>query len=330
MSILPRDPSYDEACDICDHWQLDDWQPMLAKLIIRHGLTVEKISQNLEGSNPVFELTLDRQHHQEQSYMVKVLAPNWYAQYRSELLSLSLLNQHKLGIKVPKLIYSGEIDNWHYLVIEKLSGTPLSNVMDKISEKNRSEIAYRLGQFSAQLHKLPQKELTELRVNWREFVKKQSQNCFEKRKKQKLAAPLLASLPDYLKHHLSRLDSQLDSPQLYLIHTDLHPGNLMVNKVANGYQLTGIFDFGDALACPVPEFEFTSPALLLALGEPALLHAFLDGYGYLGPRSKQLQEHMMILSLIRHTGDINYLLQHVPNCKDEVSWQALEAKFFPL
>lgn len=330
MTKLPRNPSYDEACDICDHWQLNDWQPMLDIITERHSIDVTRISQNFDGTNPVFELTLNADSGKEHAYIVKVLAPNWHSQFQSEYLSLKLFNGQDLGIKVPELLYSGEIENWRYLVIDKLEGAMLSSVVDTLTIDNKVEIAQALGQFSARLHRLVGTEATKMKLDWPGFIRLQRQNCYEKRKKQQVSRVLLEGLTSYLDQHISRLETFLNSENSHLIHTDLHPGNLMVTAQEGHYRLVGIFDFGDALVCPDPLFEFASPALLFAQGEPRIFHAFLDGYGYQGTRDASLQQHLMVLSLLRHTGDLNYLLHHVPHCEDETCWQALESKFFPL
>ncbi len=339
MSTLPTAPSYELACDISDNWTLEQWKPILDIICVRHNINTIKMSQNFEGTNPVFELTLDSSTMDSSSdelgavnkaYIVKILAPNFHARYPGDYLSLKLLNHHSRGVKVPKLFYSGDVDNWPYLVIEKLDGIMLSSVLSKLSTEEKCAIAKELGEFSAQLHLLPEEHIEGLRLDWPDFIQLQSQKCYEKRKKQGLPEPLLTTLNSYLQHHADKLAVNLDKRSAHLIHTDLHPGNLMV-KIHNGqYQLSGIIDFGDALACPDPIFEFTSPALLLALGEARIFHAYLDGYGYTGKRDASFQQHLMVLSLLRHTGDINYLLQHVPGCENCNDWHELEALFFPL
>jgi len=330
MTKLPRNPSYDEACDICDHWQLNDWLPLLDIIIDRHSIRVSQVSQNFEGTNPVFELTLSAEADEKPAYIVKVLAPNWHSQFKSEYHSLKLLNGRNLGIKVPELIYSGEVDNWYYLIIEKLEGVVLSSVMATLALDNKLEIAHALGQFSARLHRLDVAGIPEIKLDWPNFVRLQRKHCYEKRKQQLVPSALLERLTPYLDRHISKLAPLLKSEKNHLIHTDLHPGNLMVAAQGDHYRLTGIFDFGDALVCPDPLFEFASPGLLFAQGEPKIFHAFLDGYAYRGERNTRLQQHMMVLSLLRHTGDLNYLLHHVPHCADETHWQTLESKFFPL
>ncbi|BAJ04198.1 phosphotransferase family protein [Shewanella violacea] len=334
MSRLPMDPSYELACDISDNWDLEDWRPILDTICIRHGITAIQMSQNFEGTNPVFELTLASDirglDNTNQSFVVKILAPNFHVQYQSEYLSLKLLNHHTLGVKVPKLLYFGDVDNWPYLVIEKLDGIMLSSVLTELSIEERCDIARQLGHFSMLLHQVPKQSIEGLRLDWPDFIRLQTDKCYEKRKKQGLPEPLLEELNAYLASHSNKLAANLNKTDAHLIHTDLHPGNLLVKKHQGQYQFSGIIDFGDALACPDPVFEFTSPALLLALGEPKIFHAYLDGYEFKGKRDANLQQHMMMLSLLRHTGDMNYMLQHVPGCSHEETWQALEAKFFPL
>jgi hygromycin-B 7''-O-kinase len=322
---LPVNPDYDEACHICDHWRLTEWQPVLDLVIARHGLSVTDLRQNFTGSNPIFELALT----DGSQLVIKVLAPNWQTQYVSEYLSLKQLEGQELGVRIPRILFSGEIDNWHYLAQERLPGTVLAELMPTLSHSQKQAIATQLGHFSRRLHGLPTDNIAALKLDWPQFISRQNQHCHDKRRRQGLRQPLLDDLLPYLAH----IDPSQNTPvsdQHMLLHTDLHPWNLLVRECGGELHLAGIIDFGDALVCPEPKFEFTSVALLLALGDASLFHAYLDGYGYRGARDRTLQQSMMQLSLLRHTGDLNYLLETVPGCHEQTRWQELEQKFFPL
>ena len=114
------------------------------------------------------------------------------------------------------------------------------------------------------------------------------------------------------------------------IHTDLHPGNLLIKRTQSGIKLCGIIDFGDAVVCPDPVFEFTSPGLLLALSDSNIFERYLKGYGYNLDDRQALVEQCMALSLLRHTGELNYILNTVPDAAQTHNWKQAESKLFPL
>lgn len=324
--MLPTEPSYAEACNICEKWMLPQWQPSLDAIIAQHQLDVLAIEQNLEGANPVFMLlTTDKEH-----LVLKLIAPLWQSQFDSECYSLQQLQAQPLGIKTPQLRYQGQYRGWYYLIQERLDGITLDKVLPQMTIPERCHIAIALGQFAKHMHQQPIPTEHPLNIDWRAFLTNQLKICVDKRRRQGLTGPLLSDLPRYLARHSKGLFTAEFGAKIQLTHTDLHPGNLLVQPSRVGYQLTGIIDFGDALACPDITFEFTSVAMLLALGNARVFHAFLDGYQYQGPRDNSLQRHLMMLSLLRHTGDLNYLLNTVPGCHEMTRWSDLEAKFFPI
>jgi len=317
---LPQNPDYDLACDMIDHLDFDFWQPLVVHLANINNLKFNHCARVDEGANPVFIFEGD------EKYILKLVPPNWSQQALAEIAALSLFEGVELDICVPKLMLHGKYHNWDYIFMSFVEGEILSNILDETTQADKIEIAHQLGQFSKVLHKIAVPELPEITLNWPEFLEKQLKNVYEKRAKQGLLPRFLTDLNPYLES----INIEYKTGKNCFIHTDLHPGNLLVKRTEQGIKLCGIIDFGDAVVCPDPVFEFTSPGLLLALSNKEIFESYLNGYGYSLDNPQALVEQCMALSLLRHTGELNYIINTVPGVLNTKNWKQAESKLFPL
>ncbi|CAM3357968.1 aminoglycoside phosphotransferase family protein [Shewanella pealeana] len=321
---LPESPEYDLACDIIDHLDFSFWRPLTEKLALEHRLTYTKCTRVTEGANPVFI------YEGEQKFVLKLVPPNWSQQAKSELTGLKLLEQVKLALDVPKLICHGHFRNWDYIFMSFVEGENLASLLPTLTQQDKEMIAFQLGEFCHQLHQIPITTITETTTNvildWPILLQEQRGNIYQKRQQQGLIEPFLSDLEPYL----NNINIQCKQGSNHFIHTDLHPANLLVKRTAKGVRLTGVIDFGDAIICPDPVFEFTSPGLLLALSDKKIFTQFLDGYGFDYKDKQSLVEQCMALSLLRHTGELNYILNTVPHANTAKGWKQAERYLFPL
>ncbi|SFD60978.1 phosphotransferase family protein [Pseudoalteromonas denitrificans] len=318
--VLPENPDYDLACDIIDYLDFDFWQPLAERLANQHDLTFTHCERVSEGANPVFIFEGD------EKFILKLVPPNWSQQAVAEIAALSLFDGVDIELDVPKLMLYGKYRNWDYIFMSFVEGEILSNILTDITKKEKIDIAFQLGQFSKVLHGLDVPNLPEITLNWSEFLDTQLKNVFNKRQKQGLIEPFLSDLIPYL----DSINIEHKINKNCFIHTDLHPGNLLVERTQNGVKLSGIIDFGDAVVCPDPVFEFTSPGLLLALSDKDVFESYLKGYEYCLDKPQNLVEQCMALSLLRHTGELNYILNTVPNAAQAKNWAEAEALLFPV
>jgi len=318
--VLPENPDYDLACDMIDHLDFDFWQPLVVHLAKINNLKFNHCSRVDEGANPVFIFEGDTK------YVLKLVPPNWSQQAIAEIAALNLFENVELDLTVPKLMLHGKYNNWDYIFMSFVEGEILSHILDETTQQEKVDIAYQLGQFSKILHALDVPDLPEITLNWPEFLDKQLKNVYEKRQKQGLIPEFLSDLVPYL----DSINIEYKKGKNCFIHTDLHPGNLLVKRTQSGIKLCGIIDFGDAVVCPDPVFEFTSPGLLLALADSSVFKSYLKGYDYNLAVPQDLVEQCMALSLLRHTGELNYILNTVPNATQTNNWKEVESKLFPL
>ncbi|MGS0682379.1 aminoglycoside phosphotransferase family protein [Shewanella sp. 125m-7] len=325
---LPEEPEYGLTCDIIDHLDFSFWQPLTEKLAPDHQLAFTHCIRVEEGANPVFI------YEGVQKFVLKLVPPNWSRQASAELTGLKLLAQATLDLDVPQLICHGRFRNWDYIFMSFVEGDNLAVLLPTLTQQQIQNIAFQLGGFCQKLHQLPvspvtgaiTEEATELRLDWPLFLQTQRDNIYQKRQQQGLIEPFLSDLAPYL----NSINIQCKQGPDHFIHTDLHPANLLVKHTKQGIKLTGVIDFGDAIICPDPVFEFTSPGMLLALADKNVFIHFLQGYGFDYSNAQELVEQCMALSLLRHTGELNYILNTVPNANTTAGWKQSEKYLFPL
>lgn len=320
---LPIEPSYELACAICDFTNESHWQPLIEQICENNDLALTVLQRASSGENPTFIL----ESAGKKTFYIKFIAPNWLFQYHHEKEALILCENATLPIATPKLIAHGEINNWGYIVTKGLEGQLLSDVYDELTLEEQRSIAAQLGRFCLQMHSIPMEKSSVLYKNWQQFIEAQYHNSYARRKRQGLRADFLADFIPYISHTPYKAP---ETTNLYLVHSDLHPGNLLVKRTDEGIFLSGVIDFGDALICNEPLFELTTVGLLVAKGNLEIFHQFLESYLYQIDDKRAFLNTLMTLTLLRHTGNLNYLIEYVPGVKQCTNWHDAEQYLFPL
>ncbi|WP_394227978.1 phosphotransferase [Pseudoalteromonas spongiae] len=320
---LPQAPSYEYACAICDFTNETHWQPLIEQICENNDLALTVVERVSSGENPTFLL----HSASNQAFYIKFIAPNWLFQYHHEKEALTLCDAATLPIATPKLIAHGELNNWGYLITKGLEGQLLSDIYNELTDDEKQSIAAQLGRFCLQMHSIPMQKTSVLYKDWQEFIDEQYHNSYARRKRQGLRADFLADFIPYIAHTPYTAP---DTINLYLVHSDLHPGNLLVKRSDDGISLCGVIDFGDALVCNEPLFEVTTVGLLVAKGNTKVFQQFLESYLYQVDDKRTLLNSLMTLTLLRHTGNLNYLIEYVPGVKQCKNWQDAEQYLFPI
>lgn len=320
---LPQSLSYEAACEISTDSTLAHWQTVIEEILKHHQFDMQPLPRVTSGECPVFPLAIDGKVHA----LIKFVAPNFISQFNAEVAALKTCASADLPVAIPKLLASETHCGWGYLIISKLDGVLLSDVLAQLSHAEKTAIAIQLGEFCNKLHSVKVDATHELALDWPAFIKQQNHTSYAKRKRQGLRSDLLADFIPYI----AFLAYPMPKPDHHvLMHTDLHPGNLLVEQGDEGYALSGVIDFGDALIGADEAFEFTTVIMLYCLGDSALAEAFLTGYNFDISDKEGIMKRLMALTLLRHTGDLNYLIKHVPHVAECTSWKEAEPYLFPI
>ena len=317
---LPLDPDYQTACELIDKDDLDFWRPVLQTICDRHDLTLQPWQKIGGWANGLFDFG--------NGIFIKIVPPNWGDQGVREVTALTLLKDHDLPVAIPDLLANGEINGWLYAVITKLPGTNLHDIWKTLDEDNQCEIVRDVGRFARYLNDLEVAEQPGLSENWPAFLQQQSQGAYDKRKSQGFTGPLLEDIKPFL----ANTDFQPKQPKRTLCHCDLHAGNLLAEQKDGRWVLTGVIDFGDALIGDDCFYEFGATMILMGLGNAKVNQAYLQGYGLaLNPAQiEDLQRHMTALAIMRHSGDLNYVINEVPGCRELSDWHSVAKCFAAL
>jgi hygromycin-B 7''-O-kinase len=218
----------------------------------------------------------------------------------------------RLGLATPEVLHEGEIEGHSYLVLSRLAGVLMRDVLREIEPAERIEIAAQLGAAMRELHAHPAPaDEPALAREWEAFVARQAGESVARQRALGANPEWLASLPAFLESRLPLLPREF-AP--VLLHGDIHPGNLLLARDRAGrWRATGLFDFGDSFCGPA-EYEFVAPGVLMAQGDAELQRALLLAYGYGESQlDASLRARLMLLTVLYECSDLRkYALRLAP------------------
>ena len=207
------------------------------------------------------------------------------------------------GVPVPRVLYfddSSALVPQPWALHTRLPGEPLSAVLSTLDEFELQPVGYEAGRYLAHIHQIPLAEFGEL------FAAELSGQTSE----QAYVANTIAQLADActsgqlaspeIVEEFRRLATEselLDRRRPCLLHGDYTPQNIVVERGASGYHVTGILEFERALGGS-PERDI---AALLNWGTeqwPAFQTGLLDGYAESGTVSAKFWPRLRLYQAI--------------------------------
>lgn len=296
-------PVIASAADYERHFDDDVWRQAVAVICARHRLPYTALQRSPQGENIIFFVDC--------AHVVKIFAP-FRENYPRETAALEFAVTATLSIETPKVVHTGELEGWSYLVMTQLAGIPMREVWSEIETSNRLEIVSHLGVAMRELHALPA-PLSQAALNrdWRGFLERQARESVERQRACGASPEWLESLPQYIAARLELLPTNYKP---VLLHGDVHPGNVLLTERGGRWRVTGLFDFGDSL-CGFHEYEFVAPGVLMVQGRGELQRALLLAYGY-GEAELDLnmRARLMLLTVLYECSDLRkYALRLAPD-----------------
>lgn len=316
--ILPPNPADKDAIAIIDSEDEQHFSAVVEHLCTKHDIAFSQFNKLAGWANVLFDI--------DDSVILKIAAPNWALQSKREIQALQLLADKTLPVAVPKLLFHGEINGWIYFFCNKLKGDNLHDLWPTIDKQGQLSLMAQVGRFARGLNDIAVTATGPLAVDWPEFLSHYSGVAYQRRRHQGLTGPLLEDINPFL----NKVDYQGERQQPMLLHCDLHAGNLLAEQIDGQWQLTGVIDFGDSLISTDRQYELISTPILMGLGDKTLNQAFFDGYGFTVTNPVRLQQELMVLSLIRHSGEMGYVLNQVKGSAELTAWQNVAMRFFAL
>ncbi|HSW93629.1 MAG TPA: aminoglycoside phosphotransferase family protein [Gammaproteobacteria bacterium] len=260
----------------------------------------------LEGTNIVFAYGSDR--------IIKIFPPFHRDQFISDTLVMKNLNG-KISANTPMVEFEGEISSWPYVIMNRLDGTLLEGLWEKLDHDNKMIIMRELGALIREVHSLPVNGLEAIDSNWEEFIEKQIHQCTAQHRSTKLPENLLQQIPEYLKSNITTLP-KIKYP--VILTGEYTPMNFLVRKESGMWHIHGLIDFGDSML-GLPEYDLLGPGVFLIQGDKVLLREFLISYGYLPHElTETLSRQLTILMLLHRYSNLNVQIR-IKNWQDKVN-----------
>jgi hygromycin-B 7''-O-kinase len=267
VTLIPAITSRDQYRSLRSDVAL--WLPAIQEICRQHHLPMAPLTRFADESTHIIFAVGDE-------FVVKLFAPFW-PDYKAE----SLLLRHvsgRLPLATPRLMATGDLERWPYIVMTRLTGKTLGSVWPTVPHEEKKLVVRQLGQLMAALHALPLAGLEALQIDWPSFVARRSVDNATQQRQLGLSQPMVREIEQF------RFEQTSAKP--VLLHADLTRDQLMLNDASGAWQLTGLLDFGDAFIGH-REYDFIAPAIDVTARRPELLRDMLLAYGY---REQELNE----------------------------------------
>lgn len=215
-------------------------------------------------------------------------APTGFAIERSTLKALAHLSW------VPRVLGEGELDGWCYLVQSRARGAPLEERLAELT--NAHAAMQQLGEVVRAVHESDPHELTPALPDFDAFLTRQERDIVDIERARGAREAWLEPLRRFVD------DTPRGDTRPVLLHTELGPGHALLDD-----ELC-LIDWAETLVGDA-EYDFAAVAFFIARGDGALLGAFLDGYGWSGPRGEELARRLLRYLLLHRYAPLEWLLE---------------------
>lgn len=231
----------------------------------RHRLATTTVTRSPRGTSAIFL---------SESYAVKFIPPPWKHEHAIEQAALQRVDR-KLPVRTPALLGAGAIDDWTYLVTERIEGESLRDLLPILTPDDRVAIAAQAGEALSALHEVSIEDMPLLTVDWSSFARERVAACENFQRRHHLAEPAVAQLAGLIEAG----SPLIPDSRRALLHADLHHEHLYLKQCNGRWTLVGILDFGDAVIGH-PEYDLITPAFFVAGPNKTALRAMFAGAGF--------------------------------------------------
>ena len=298
----------------CD---LGAWGPALTEICRRHRIRERSLTPQATGTAVVLRTG---------ELVIKIFRPEDRRDCDLEAQALAIISG-RLPVPVPSLVARGDIGPCAYLVMTALDGEPMAEAWDQMDEHARVHIVEEVARGARALHELPVDQPESLHRAWNEFITEQRRTAAERQR----ACGLAPALCEQIDLFLDRASAAFSPPaRLALLHTEIMQDHLLVRREGRRWQLSGLFDFADALIGGT-EYEFPAIGLFVTCGDPRLLRSFLLAYG-LSPAALTVDWSCRLLAwtLLHRYANLSWYLRRLPLREPAGRLEELAGRWFGL
>lgn len=179
----------------------------------------------------------------------------------------------RLSVTVPRLFGTGEYRGHPYLLMEKMTGRPLTSVWPELDRGSRESLCRQAGSLLRELHSLPVALAEGCVPEWSTFISGQKRNLAENHAGYGLEPSRIREVVEFVEAG----EPVEESNTPVICHTEMMREHLFVSGTESGHSLSGLIDFEPSMLA-VPQYDLCAAGLFITAGEHGLFSAFLDGY----------------------------------------------------
>jgi hygromycin-B 7''-O-kinase len=273
----------------------ESWLDAVREVCAAHALPFDSAVPFADGSNLVASVGRSR--------VVKLFPPFHRNQWESERRVLARL-AGRVRVPIPELIAAGERDDhFTYVILSELPGTTLEKVWPGCTPRQKASLLERIGAMMAEVHSVPVGELADLDPAWSTFLGRQVAGCRARHARLGMPPWLVEGVERYVGESLALLPTNIEP---VILTGEYTPFNLLVEERADGWEFTGMIDFGDAMIGH-HEYDLLGPAVFLGEGSADLVRCLLRGYGLSHPEhDRSLRGRLMALQILHRYSNFEF------------------------
>ena len=267
------------------------WRAAVMAIAAQHGLR-ETWTRAIAGSAVVY---LGARH------VLKLLPPTWVREAEVERAALQACTG-TLPVAIPRLVASGELEGWPYLVLTRLPGNELRPIWAGLSDVHRLELVREAAALLAALHQVPVPDTHPFPDAWSflerppaEVVAKHERDGTDRAWTLAIGAAIRDAEPPHR-----------ETESTVLVHGDVQPDHLLVDD--DGH-LCGLFDYGDVMTGP-RSYDLAATACLMAVHPRGGAATFYAAYG--AALDASLRGHLTVALLKQRYCALPFVLRTMP------------------
>ncbi|MFO0624138.1 MAG: aminoglycoside 3'-phosphotransferase/choline kinase family protein [Polyangiales bacterium] len=265
----------------------------VAAICARHHLDASGATRMPGGSVPVYAVGAQR--------VLKLFPPGDEAFAQTEWRSLTAVHA-RLPIPTPAPIATGACGDWRYVLMSRLHGHLLVEAWPSLSAYDRDRLATELGHGIAALHAIDPADPSAA-VSWADFLRAQRENAVARQQARGLDPRWTEQIPDFL------AATPTDDPPRALLHTELMREHLLVTEGADGWRLSGLFDFEPSMV-GAPAYDLASFGVFVSCGDGRFLRRAMAAYG--ARPDAALQRRALAYAILHRYSNLRWYLERVP------------------
>ncbi len=279
-------------------WRADpaQWLPIALDIARSHGLACATPHIFGTGTNLVVAL--------DDKLILKIFPPFLRSQFVSERGALAQL-RGQLRIAIPETVVEGERDGWPYLVFTRLTGVLGADAWPSLPEADRERVLAEIGETIAEVQRVPAGPLASIGPGWDALMRRQMEGCRARHARLGLPEKFLDGL-DALLRDAAALTAPDGAP--VILTGEYIPENFLLSRVASGWRLAGLIDFGDVMTGR-GEYDLLGPSAFMTAGMPRRVRSLFEGFGYSAADiTTDLKRRLMALMLLhRHSDPVRHI-----------------------